>query len=429
MAKETTDTLGPRLPWAGKPVAPADVEDELARLWHMSADNMRTSQNLRVRTSVLNLVLCTSNKETAQRASAILRDLSSTHVARVILLILDQGQNVPSEVSTWVTIRSFPIISDIMRHNFEQITVELAGKAITSSSIILQPLLKPDLPVYLWWVDDLPDNSGLFKQLANMSSRVIVDSSQFSQPEESLRALSLLVQSLTADSALSDLNWARITSWRELVAQFFDVTAYKPYLSGVDYIEIEHSVLPAGSQQTEEVTPNPTCALFLAAWLKTRLGWNIIGEHAENVYDLHSGTYSWHIMRSQSGPVTGALNKTIRHKNSGELVNVPKQEGDADGGLYVTPREQAGMPAGSICSVRLISNIEGRQASFIIDREDDTEHVFTSVELSQGTQVPQRTVSITSVHKVSELLHDELEIMGRDHLYEETLHEVFELLA
>jgi hypothetical protein len=133
------------------------------------------------------------------------------------------------------------------------------------------------------------------------------------------------------------------------------------------------------------------------------------------------------MMRSLTTP-SGALKKTVRHKNTGELTHINKQEGDADGSLHLIPREQGSMPPGSICSVRLISNFEGRQASFIIDREDDAEHVTTSVELSQGTQSPQRTVSIASVHKTSELLHDELEIMGRDHLYEETLHEVFELL-
>src|SRR6266702_8399072 len=328
MAKETTDTRGPRLPWAGKYVEPENVEDELIRLWHMSADNMRTSQNLRVRTSVLNLVLCTSNKDTAQRASALLRDLSSTHVARVILLILDQEQNIPSSVSTWVTIRSFPIISDIMRHNFEQITVELTGNATSSSPIILQPLLKPDLPVYFWWVDELPNTTSLFRQLATMSSRVIVDSSQFLQPEESLRTLSQLLQSLATNSALSDLNWGRITPWRELVAQFFDVTEYKPYLAGVDYVEIEHAVLPDTPQTRTtlgEISPNPSCALFLAAWLKTRLGWNTIDDHSENVFDPRSGTYSWHMTRSENSPNSPLLQKTIRHKISGALTNIPKR--------------------------------------------------------------------------------------------------------
>ena len=46
------------LPWAGKIVGPDQVEQELMSLWHLAADNMRISQNMNVRTSVLNLVIC-----------------------------------------------------------------------------------------------------------------------------------------------------------------------------------------------------------------------------------------------------------------------------------------------------------------------------------------------------------------------------------
>jgi hypothetical protein len=54
--------------------------------------------------------------------------------------------------------------------------------------------------------------------------------------------------------------------------------------------------------------------------------------------------------------------------------------------------------------------------------------VLSSVDLI-GRSHPQRTLSIAASHKESELLHDELEIMGRDHLYEETLEEVLKLLS
>jgi len=38
-------------------------------------------------------------------------------------------------------------------------------------------------------------------------------------------------------------------------------------------------------------------------------------------------------------------------------------------------------------------------------------------------------VNVAATHKETELLNDELEIMGHDHLYEQTLHEVSDLLA
>jgi hypothetical protein len=38
-------------------------------------------------------------------------------------------------------------------------------------------------------------------------------------------------------------------------------------------------------------------------------------------------------------------------------------------------------------------------------------------------------VNVASIYKEIQLLSDELEIMGHDYLYEQVLHEVFDLLA
>ena len=96
--------------------------------------------------------------------------------------------------------------------------------------------------------------------------------------------------------------------------------------------------------------------------------------------------------------------------------------------IDIRPQVQSHMRPGSICLVRLTSNVEGKQATFTINREGDPDHVLTSVELSRETR-PQRTVSLTAAQDTSELLHDELEITGHDYLFEQTLQEVAELLG
>jgi hypothetical protein len=52
---------------------------------------------------------------------------------------------------------------------------------------------------------------------------------------------------------------------------------------------------------------------------------------------------------------------------------------------------------------------------------------MTSVELSYETSA-RRNVSLAAVQNESELLHDELEILGHDFLFEQTLREVTEML-
>jgi len=156
MTREATNSPGLRLPWAGRTVQLENVEEELAFLWKMSADNMRTGQNTNVRTSILNLIICAPDIESAQRASALLRHLSSTHLARVTVLVLDRSSDAPAALTTWITLRCFSVISDIMRHCFEQTTLLVSGSAIRSIANIVQPLLKAHLPVYLWWLGDPP---------------------------------------------------------------------------------------------------------------------------------------------------------------------------------------------------------------------------------------------------------------------------------
>jgi glucose-6-phosphate dehydrogenase assembly protein OpcA len=410
------------LPWAGKTVNPDQVEQELMSLWHLAADNMRISQNMNVRTSVLNFVICALGTESARRASALLREQLSTHIARVALVILDTDSEVTPEVHTWITLRSFHIISDVMRHPFEQITVTLSGDAVYSAANIIQSLLKPDLPVYLWWVDDLPTDISIFARLISSSSRVIIDSNGFSSPEESIQTLSAILQD-APNCALSDLNWGRITPWRELIAQFFDVADYRPYLVNVDSIEIEYSVLPQPdntNQASTSILPNPTRALLLATWLQTRLGWQQSEDDFAGIHDTQTGNYSWHMTEREA---SSAISGPLIASQSGNLAMGTK--GSID--IAIRPRIQAELHPGNICLVRLTSETNDTPAVFTLDRSDDDDHVITSVQIP-GSNRPQGTVNIAATHKETILLSDELEIMGRDYLYEQTLHGVFSLL-
>jgi glucose-6-phosphate dehydrogenase assembly protein OpcA len=418
MTIEATNSLGPRLPWAGKPVHLERVEEELALLWKISADNMRTTQNTSVRTSILNLVICASDLESAQNASRLLRDLSSTHLARVTIVILDHSNSTPPAVSSWVTLRCFSAISDTMRHCFEQTTLLAAGSATRFIANVLQPILKPDLPVYLWWIGDPPGDDPIFNKIVALSNRAIVDSTSFFNQEQDIHTLSLIRQVLP-DCALSDLNWGRLTPWRELVVQFFDVMEYRPYLAGITSIEIEHAAAPLASPTRTElgdVSPNPACALLLAGWLKGRLGWSLASNPQHNIRDTASGTYHWQMERAAIPVLASPRAKTAR---LGIIQGAS---------IDIRPQVQSNMRPGSICLVRLTSSIEGKQATFTINREGDPDHVLTSVILSQETR-PQRTVILAASHKESELLHDELEIMGHDYLFEQTLEEMTNLLG
>ena len=90
------------------------------------------------------------------------------------------------------------MISDLMRHCFEQATILASGSAVRSIANIIQPLLKPDLPVYLWWLGDPPGRDDpTFIGLVDISSRMIVDSTGFFNPEQDIGTLSTLFDTTT----------------------------------------------------------------------------------------------------------------------------------------------------------------------------------------------------------------------------------------
>jgi glucose-6-phosphate dehydrogenase assembly protein OpcA len=443
MATDNSAPRGIQLPWAGKKVHQEQVEEALSTLWHLAADNMRISQNMNVRTSVLNFVICTRDLESAHKVNALLRDLSSIHIARVTLLILDTASDAPSDISTWVTLRSFPIVSDMMRHHFEQVTVMVRGAAVKYAATVVQSLSRADLPVYLWWVDDLSQQEEIFQRFIAISSRAIVNSSHFSRPAESLQNLEQCIHD-AANCAMSDLTWSRITALRELIAQFFDVPEYRPYLMGVNHITIEYTTTPTPAPAKNGASPAPASsyvghpadqptalatlsALFLAAWLKNRLGWQLSSRAEDNQRDHVAGHYGWYMTQRD-------IAKVISQPLVAQMEQVEQQTSDNSSNplagiqFIVRPRPMADSEPGTICLIRLHSTAQGQEAAFTIARGEDDDHVYTSAELP-GSVHPQRTVSVADTHRESELLHHELEIMGRDHLYEETIQEVLSLLG
>lgn len=421
MANETANGPGIRLPWAGKWVRIEEIEEKLTTLWSMSLDNLRTGTgaSVNVRTSVLNLVICTPDVESAALASRVLRDLASAHLSRVAIVVLDSSDAV-SSLSAWVTLRCFSMMSDLMRHCFEQTTLLAKGSAVRAAGNLLQPLLKPELPVYLWWLGDPPDSDDpTFQNLVNLSNRLLFDSTTFFNPEQDIRLLSDLCVAVP-DAAISDLNWGRLTGWRELIIQFFDVPEYRPYLSGIHTIEIEHAAAPLavpGRTEEGDVSPNPTRALLLGAWLKERLGWTLSAYRGNNSHHTASGSYHWEMQRAATGRGTGQLSTSRR---SGRLGGQPAS-------ITIRPIVHSKMRPGSIELVRLVSTVDSKEAVFTIARDTDLEHVVTSVELDGETR-QKRIVSLASQHKESDLLRDELEITGHDYSFEQTLQEIANLL-
>jgi glucose-6-phosphate dehydrogenase assembly protein OpcA len=105
-----------------------------------------------------------------------------------------------------------------------------------------------------------------------MADRIVIDSAAFDHPYDDLLRLSETISDHSRRMRVSDLNWGRLTSWRTLLASFWDVPGYHPALGEIDRVSIEYR---PSKDAPAEIAPK---ALLLAGWLASRLRWEVAGK-------------------------------------------------------------------------------------------------------------------------------------------------------
>ena len=100
-----------------------------------------------------------------------------------------------------------------------------------------------------------------------MADRVVIDSASFDHPHKDvLRLAEILKQGRLR---ASDINWGRLTSWRSLVASFWDVADYRPSLAQIERVRIEYD---PPDRSHDEIAPK---ALLALGWIASCLGWEV----------------------------------------------------------------------------------------------------------------------------------------------------------
>lgn len=136
------------------------------------------------------------------------------------------------------------------------------------------------LPAVAWWRE--PSSDGL-EELADLVDRVVLD---VADPTD----LWQLVPVLSGRTAVTDLRWARLTRWRDLFAQFFDLADVRQVSDRFTRLEIS-----GGDRDA---------ARLLAGWVTSRLPG---GDRLEVSIAADSGTANIRSLRLSEGAVTLAL--------------------------------------------------------------------------------------------------------------------------
>lgn len=222
----------------------------------------RGSVRVRMRTSVLTLVVVAPRPETTERALAAINHLNQRHPSRAI--VISPG-DFDGPATTDAHIYAECRLSDHSSAEIctEQILIKTGGELSQHLSRVVAPLLIHDLPVVLWWPDDPPFGSKQFSEVVDTADRLLVDSGTFHE-DDSAR-LAGLATVVSTGVAVTDIGWLRLSLWRELLAGLFDHPLLTPELEHIKSVRIDVA-RPADTMRVSR-------AAFYLGWLAARLGW------------------------------------------------------------------------------------------------------------------------------------------------------------
>jgi Glucose-6-phosphate dehydrogenase subunit len=192
-------------------------------------------------------------KQWAEAAARTLDGLGERHPSRTILLHPDPD-DPRDALDADVDLRCFASGGGAVC--FEVIDITLCGQRAHAPASVVSPLLIHDLPAFLRWRGDLPFGSTELEQLLGVADRLVVDSTEWGEPERTFGRLPEVFEWIAA----SDIAWGRLEPWRRSLAARWP---------GIAELERLHVTGPKAE------------ALLLAGWLGGRLHREIPLEHTE----------------------------------------------------------------------------------------------------------------------------------------------------
>jgi len=353
-----------------------EVERALAELWQETAGGEEVGPDdavLRARAANL-MVVVTSDAALAETQETI-RKLAAIHPCRAVVMLADR-QGADSDIEMFVSAScQTEARATNAELSCEEITLVAHGQFTSELPSAGIPLLVPDLPVFLWWPDLQRLDDDTFLPLSYAADRLVIDSVDLAAMNLQLDTVEQLFSRQGAEAiAVSDINWARLTSWRALLANFYDVHEYRTALAEQERVRIEYGA-PEGNGNGIA-----TQALLIAGWLASRLDWHIEGPTNEAEQTLFSAR------KADGGAVALELKRV----------------------------ERPAMRPGRLARVELQSS--QNKASFVVQRAENGLHLETHAMI-EGRPCPGRTLPVRN-RSTAELLAREMEILAKDATYE-----------
>jgi glucose-6-phosphate dehydrogenase assembly protein OpcA len=191
-------------------------------------------------------------EEWQRAATETLAGLGERHPSRTLLLFPHPGAD--DRLSASVSLECHELAGEARHLCNEVVELGLCGIRAEAPASIVEPLLLPNLPVFLRWRGRPPFRTGPFQQLVELTERLIVDSAEWPDLPGAYAELEEFFQ----ETAVSDIAWRRTLPWRaELAETWPDIP--------------------------DRIAGPPAEASLIAGWLKSRAGVEVDVEWVEEL--------------------------------------------------------------------------------------------------------------------------------------------------
>lgn len=372
-----------RAQYTGPPFDVEAIEHRLSNLWQGKLPGASTALNgVPTRTSVLNLVICATSESLAERAGRVVDHLSIHHPSRIILFSPEPGQP-PFETRVEARLSVQPDDGDEQHPiTYEQIAIATPPDGLPHVPSIINSLVLPDLPTYLWWPGQPPLHDRQLQAVIEVADRLIVDTIEFSHCVSNLIRIAALHRRLDECASICDLNWYRLDHWRQMTAQFFDMPAYQWALEDVDRLTVEYG-------QAHGASHNPIQALLFIGWAASRLGWE--------------------------------LSRLEWSSSTGEARFLAGSPGGRDVSVELRPKRSPRRYNGQLLSATMHASDGRMDGNFEAARTDDLDTIQMTARVSGTDDICRAVHSVP--RDVADLLVEELRALNRDRYYEQALTE------
>jgi hypothetical protein len=194
--------------WAHECASIAEIEDALLEL------RMRVGRGgvPDLRTSVLTHIAWVP-EEWQAAATQTLAGLGERHPSRTLLLF--PAPEKEDGLAARVFLECQPVEGDARQLCNEVIELRIEGARSLAPASIVEPLLLPDLPIFLRWRGRPPFRTDQFRQMLELVDRLVVDSAEWPDLPGAYAEL----EEFLGAAAVSDIAWRRTLAWRRALAR------------------------------------------------------------------------------------------------------------------------------------------------------------------------------------------------------------------